>query len=500
MVMQNNAVHLENAKTLTLFMWVLLAQVVVSIGIGIFTNTLLLGIMASIIIIALPLYFAFANPNLTATKHIVAIATQLMASLHIQQTMGMPEMHFQVYVMLAFLSFFRDWKVIITGTLVIALHHMGGFASQYIGGGIIVFEAAKPALGILIIHASFAVIECVVLALMAQKAAGEYSMAMEVNIAVTKIMAKSGTIDLSQSNIPTHPQLKEFTNLLMAVKTLAERTSGVGISLLNIADKVKVSSSDLDTTVGEQNEQVTTICESMKNITYSISEVAELSKNANTISDSAKTNTLNTRVAIESSQSNVTRLKSTLQTTAAAISDLSGKCENISTVMQSIKSVAEQTNLLALNAAIESARAGEHGRGFAVVADEVRNLAIRSKESAEEIELITSQLTVSANHSVNNMNECVEMVKIAGDSSESATQNMGSVLSSIEQVNENVTRVTNTATEQTNVSKSISTSTDHLYELFRREREEVDGLKQEVLELNQLADDLNAQLMSFKFS
>ena len=78
--------------------------------------------------------------------------------------------------------------------------------------------------------------------------------------------------------------------------------------------------------------------------------------------------------------------------------------------MQSIKSVAEQTNLLALNAAIESARAGEHGRGFAVVADEVRNLAIKSKESAEEIEQITVGLITSANASVAQMNDCVTMV------------------------------------------------------------------------------------------
>lgn len=497
--MQHNALALEQSKTLKLFFWVLLSQVVVSIAIGLVTSTVVLGLVGSLIIIALPCYFIFANPGLTATKHMVAIATQLMSSLHIQQTMGMTEMHFQVFVMLAFLSFFRDWKVIITGTLVIAVHHVVGFASQYMGGGIVVFEAAQPAFLILLIHAAFAVIECIVLALMAHKASKEHGVAVEVNAAVQKIMATKGTIDLSTLNIPTHDNLHEFTALLVSVKNLAQQANGVGAGLLTIADKVKMSSRELDTTVEEQNIQVTAISESMKNITHSISEVAELSQNANAIADGAKQSTQNTRVSIESSQSNVARLKSTLQTTATAIADLSAKCENISSVMKSIKSVAEQTNLLALNAAIESARAGEHGRGFAVVADEVRNLAIKSKESAEEIEHITSQLTSSANHSVDNMNECVAMVELAVESSASATQNMLAVFSSIQQVNDNVTHVAHSATKQTTVSQSISASTDHLYGLFKREHEQVAELKQDVFELNQLADELSAQLKHFKF-
>ncbi|WP_394220755.1 PAS domain S-box protein [Alteromonas gracilis] len=58
----------------------------------------------------------------------------------------------------------------------------------------------------------------------------------------------------------------------------------------------------------------------------------------------------------------------------------------ISTIIDTINSISDQTNLLALNAAIESARAGEAGRGFAVVADEVRSLALRTTQSAGEID------------------------------------------------------------------------------------------------------------------
>lgn len=492
--------HIENVRIHKLFVYLLICQFILSIIIGFITNTLLLGAVAGIIILALPLYFSLSKPNATVSKHIVTIAIQLMASLHIQQTMGMTEMHFQVFVLLAFLSFFRDWKVVVTGTLVVALHHVIGFVSQSMGGSLIVFEAEQPAFLILLIHATFAIVECVVLVFMAHQAASEHEVAMELNSAIKDIMATEGTIDLRPNNIPSNPNLHEFTNLLRSVKTLAEQSSHVGTSLVEIASKVRDSSNLLDTSVGEQSQQVDTISDSMKNITQSLDDVASLSQNAHSIADGAKASTQNTRVAIESSQSNIARLKSTLTTTSDAIADLSSKCENISMVMKSIKSVAEQTNLLALNAAIESARAGEHGRGFAVVADEVRNLAIKSKESAEEIEKITSVLTESANHSVINMNECVEMVELAVESSESATANMKEVFNSIEEVNVNVTRVADSTTKQTNVSVSINQSTEHLNALFVSERDHVTGLQHDVYELNNMADELNSQMKKFKFN
>lgn len=68
----------------------------------------------------------------------------------------------------------------------------------------------------------------------------------------------------------------------------------------------------------------------------------------------------------------------------------SRQAEQIANLTDDILSIASQTNLLALNASIEAARAGEAGRGFAVVADEIRALAERSKESANNIQTIST--------------------------------------------------------------------------------------------------------------
>jgi len=104
------------------------------------------------------------------------------------------------------------------------------------------------------------------------------------------------------------------------------------------------------------------------------------------------------------------QVRAETERSAASLSALQARSEEVQDITQIINQVAEQTNLLALNAAIEAARAGEHGRGFAVVADEVRQLASKTTDATREIADKLASIHQEVNNSVGTMNGLVEIV------------------------------------------------------------------------------------------
>ncbi len=76
------------------------------------------------LIISLPIWLAKAHPGKRLTRHVIAIAQMLMSGLLIHLTQGRIETHFHVFGSLAFLSFYRDWRVLITASVVTAADHL----------------------------------------------------------------------------------------------------------------------------------------------------------------------------------------------------------------------------------------------------------------------------------------------------------------------------------------------------------------------------------------
>lgn len=74
-------------------------------------------------IITLPICFALCRPGHVFTRHIIAIGQSLMTALLIHLSGGRIEAHFLVFGSLSFLAFYRDWKVLVSASIVVALDH-----------------------------------------------------------------------------------------------------------------------------------------------------------------------------------------------------------------------------------------------------------------------------------------------------------------------------------------------------------------------------------------
>jgi len=68
----------------------------------------------------------------------VGLAFMVMSALHINQSGGVLEMHFGIFVLLAFLVYYRDWLPIVLAAGLIAAHHLAFFALQQQGVGVYV--------------------------------------------------------------------------------------------------------------------------------------------------------------------------------------------------------------------------------------------------------------------------------------------------------------------------------------------------------------------------
>ena len=111
----------------------------------------------------IPLLLTIKYPGAATTRHVVAISQMLFSGLLIYLTGGRPETHFHVFGSLAFLAFYRDWRVLVTASLVITADHFfsGIYSTQSIleSGGDGAFRCLEYS-GWIVFENVFLVISC----------------------------------------------------------------------------------------------------------------------------------------------------------------------------------------------------------------------------------------------------------------------------------------------------------------------------------------------------
>ncbi|HTQ41054.1 MAG TPA: ATP-binding protein, partial [Pirellulales bacterium] len=75
-------------------------------------------------ITGVPVLMVFSFPGAAVTRQAIAIGQMLTSALLIHLTGGRIETHFHVFGSLAFLAVYRDWRVLVTATIVVATDHL----------------------------------------------------------------------------------------------------------------------------------------------------------------------------------------------------------------------------------------------------------------------------------------------------------------------------------------------------------------------------------------
>ncbi len=284
---------------------------------------------------------------------------------------------------------------------------------------------------------------------------------LEETTRVTREIA-SGNLNIDTN----HPHIESATaNMVQSLRNMVTEIQTVLGQLSEAAESNAVISEQTLAGVSRQQNEVGELSNSIREMSLSISAVAEAAVEANTATQQGHSESSSGIGIVDDAVESINDLASQIQGSSEAIRKIEADSESILSVVEMINELTEQTNLLALNAAIEAARAGEQGRGFAVVADEVRTLAQRTQSSTSEIQATIDKLRDSTRVAVKSMVECCDIAEksvVKANSAGEAINNVSEQMSNIMSLNE---QISSSAEQQSVVTKDISNNTQTINDL-----------------------------------
>jgi methyl-accepting chemotaxis protein len=325
------------------------------------------------------LVWALARGTLFARLGMATVAMCLVA-LQIHVGAGQNLYHFGVFVVLAILLVYRDWRVPVLAAALIAVQHALFNVLQQAGWGVFCFT--EPSWGEVFAHAAYVIVQTAVEVYIAARLAYE---ARRDNELQQLLLDREGKVNLDVRDIVATTDLAGAVSAtLKLMRETVARVRSSSESIRGASGRTARDSAELARRTSEQAGQLTEIASAVEQLAATVRQNSESARRAKTLTQSTS------EIADRGGKA--------VREVAETMSAIAGSSKRISDIIGIIDGIAFQTNILALNAAVEAARAGEQGRGFAVVASEVRALAQRSAAAANE----TKALILDSNSKVDN--------------------------------------------------------------------------------------------------
>jgi methyl-accepting chemotaxis protein len=456
--------------------------------------------IAATVAAALTAYVALNGQGDTMQRCAVAAGIMTFPMILLYQWAGsswMIDLHMVFFACLAIIVVLADWRAIITGAALTALHHLlGNFVAPelvYNNGAdflrvvlhAVVVISETSALVFLSVQLQRLILaqaeaEANKLAIEQAAAAERQRAADEQNLVISAVEQRLEELaagDLrTKIDIDFPPAYAKLKNSFNAATTDLDRLVGaVSTTTHHItrgSSEIRSASDDL----ARRTEQQASALEQNTSVTHEIcAEIDQTARNAG-----------QTREAIGEAQQFAQTGGTVVSSAVAAMNEIERSSKEIGQIISLIDGIAFQTNLLALNAGVEAARAGDAGKGFAVVANEVRALAQRSADAASSIR-----------HLIQTSSEQVAQgVSLVGKTGTV----LDDIVTRVSQVSGSVSEIADSAVRQSAELSRVSSSFAHLDTMTQQNAAMVEESNAAAHELARAAEELRRLVSRFRTS
>jgi methyl-accepting chemotaxis protein len=282
----------------------------------------------------------------------------------------------------------------------------------------------------------------------------------------------------------------ETADLAENINQVFVRLHGLASGVQTAAFQVGASSAQISAAskqmlsgVKDQAIKIESSTAAITELSASIQQVAENAAQATNVAEKSN-------VDVTSAVERMEKIREAVDDAADKMRELDESSKKIGNIVEVIRQISEQTSLLALNAAIQAAQAGEQGRGFAVVADEVSSLARRAGQSAKDIEGLIQTIKEQTAAAVVSMEKGTLEV-------DSGTQLVSATLGDLGRLMNVVKDTAHAVQEQAVVSDDIARNMDAVQKIAS---EILTGSEESVIQgerLHELAFELEESIGSF---
>jgi len=483
------------ARADLIFMWTLGVHWLACLVYGLFAGGWGIALLVGAPTVLLPLALYRLNPGGIGSRLAVAAAFMVFSALTIQLAHGTIEAHFGIFVLLAFLVLYCDWRPLIVGAGVIAVHHLLFCALQDMGYPVFVFPDSHHGYTRVLVHASYVVIETGLLCHIAILLRRMVQDSVEVTAFAESVSA--GRLTHRFAGEENSPLLGRVAGMQDQLRQTLEEVTTVADELKQLSTRMRDASGAIAQGTGEQQISTSAMASAVEELTGSAEHIMSSTENAQALAVESRRSASSGSEVIKEASASMARIAEVIKDVLARVEELGDKSEKAAVAVNIIREIADQTNLLALNAAIEAARAGELGRGFAVVADEVRKLAERTSQATNEIGVMMNDMQSTKQSMLTSIASASAQVNAGVEHAGRAASAIDDITHKAQQVGSMVEEIAHTLREQSAATQEIGRHVSNVMAMADRNSSATGEIAAESADLDRTASQLTRTLSRF---